>query len=226
MNYIIIVLGIIVLILVYILYKYFTTSASTLSAKTNLNSTTPLSIPITDSPQSVRYAYGLWISVNTWKAGAKNIFARKVSANNQISLDLGAASPTLTCTLGQTCAGGSTATDAMTLTNNFPIQKWTYIVVSVDGQMVDLYLDGLLIKSVQLNCPAEQPDATEPVTLGIGYDAQVAGFQRWATPLNPQDVWSNYIKGNGSSITSMFSSYGVNVGLTKNSVQQNTFTLF
>ena len=222
MNYIIIVLGIIVLIHVYILYKYFTTSASTLSAKTNLNSTTALSIPITDNPQSVRYAYGLWISVNTWNSVAKNIFARAA----QITLDLGASSPTLTCTIGQTCAGGATVTGPMTLTNNFPIQKWTYIVVSVDGQMVDLYLDGLLIKSVQLNCPAVQPGATTPVTLGTGYDAQVSGFQRWATPLNPQDVWSNYIKGNGSSITSMFSSSGVNVGLSKNSVQQKTFTLF
>ena len=228
MNYIIIVLGIIVLILIYILYKYFTTTASSLTAKASLNVGPPLSIPITANPQSVSYAYGLWVSVNTWSTGVKKIFSRANSTTGtQISLELGSTSPVLTCTIEQTCATGATgATGPMTITTNFPIQQWVYVVISVDGQMVDLYLNGLLTKSVQLNCMATAPAATAPVILGSGYDAQIAGFQRWTTPLNPQNVWSNYIAGNGSSMNNMFPSYGVNVGLTQNGVQQNTFTLF
>jgi hypothetical protein len=39
------------------------------------------------------------------------------------------------------------------ITDNFPLQKWVYIIISVDNQYVDAYLDGKLIQSHRFYIP-------------------------------------------------------------------------
>ena len=109
------------------------------------------------------------------------------------------------------------------ITTNFPIQTWTYITVSVDSQYVDFYLNGKLIKSIQMKNPPQTPPATtNPVKLGM-FDAMVAGFSRSASPSSPQDVWNAYLVGNGSS--TKMSSYNVNVDFIKDNSLQSTYNI-
>lgn len=237
MNFTIIILGTIVIILAYILYKYFSTSASTLSKQTSLTATNP-QIPITENPQSVRYAYGIWVYVNTWNGLDHTLFSRLNSdsnsnSQNQIKVYLDQNSPTLFCNIAQKDKAGGACTGPITLTTNFPIQKWVYIVISVDNQYVDCYLDGKLIKSLQLGCLPATPPAAGAGNIVLGgvnpannIDAFISGFQRWTTPLNPQEVWSNYMSGNGNTTNKLFSSYGMSVALSKDNVQQSQFNIF
>jgi hypothetical protein len=45
--------------------------------------------------------------------------------------------------------------------------------------------------------------------------------------MGPQEVWNNYMNGNGSSaITRFFSSYNVDVAVSKDNVEQNKYRLF
>lgn len=228
MNYTTVILFVVIIILVYILYKYFTTSVSTLSTSASLKVSNPTITKLTN-PTATRYAYGIWVFVNTWDtSNTKTIFSR--DKNIKVYLDTN--TPTLYCDM--TLSDGSI--QKIVITTNFPIQKWTYITINVDGQFVDCYLDGKLVVSTKLTNVAMTPGDSggpngAPIVLGNtggGFDAFVAGFQNWATPVGPQEVWNAYMAGSqsGYSLSKLFGSYNVDISLLKNNVQQTKFSIF
>lgn len=216
MNYAVIILAIIVIILIYVLYVYFVSKSSVISQAANLNGQNP---PVTNivSGQSTRYAYGIWVYVNTWNDAPKNIF----TLPGTISLDLAANTPTLSCTIQQT---PTSAVQPIIITNNFPIQTWVCIIISSDGTVVDFYLNGKLVNSNKLPGSPNQPKAGTPITYGSGWDCYVAGFRNWTGPIGPQEAWDTYLKGHGNAVSSFFSQYGVNISVTKDNVVQSTYS--
>jgi len=231
MNITLIILGIVLIILVYVLYTYSTSgSGSSLTTTASLKATNP---PITsiNSPTSVNYAYGIWIYVNTWDNNVKKII---FSRNNNISVYLDTMTPSLKCDI--TMSNSSVQT--ILITDNFPIQKWVYIIVSVDNQIVDAYLDGKLVKSQRVYVPATArspelmpmtpPDLSTPIILGSNpFDAVVSKFNRWTSPMDPQTAWNNYLSGNGStSYASSLSSFNANLSILKDNVIYSKFSLF
>lgn len=206
MNVTIIVLIIIIVFLVYFLYRTSKKVSTNSSSKLyNLNKDT-MNVYSTDltNPKSQSFSYCTWIFVNSWNTNQlKNIY--KTSAPI-VSLDLDTYSPKLTATVGTT---------NIIITQNFPIQKWVYVVISVDSNIVDCYLDGKLITSTQLNSTGQSnqlPVIPDSYTINSGrLDAYLTGFKYDSKPLNPQQVWSNYMAGNGYS----GGKYGVNVAITK-----------
>jgi hypothetical protein len=133
----------------------------------------------------------------------------------------------------------------ITITDNFPIQKWTHVIVSLDNQFMDIYLDGKLVMSQRLFTPPSvtgaaaaqpktPPDNPAPIYLGNSgstaftpFDAYIATFIRWTKPMDPQLAWNTYMSGNGgNSITNMFSSYNLNLSVLKNNVQTANYSLY
>lgn len=243
-----IILLVIILLLVYVLYAYLTGTVSKLIQTASLKTQVP---PITqiDSAKNSRYGYSIWVYVNTWTNNSrKTIFSRP----NSLRLYLDNSSPTLKLDLAMNGALVNNAPPMMTMniTNNFPLQKWVCIGVSVDNQFVDAYLDGKLIKSqrfysqigaaapapISESFPMTPPDAAiSPVYLGNGepvagqtyapFDAFVSEFKRWSVPIDPQSAWDTYLAGNGSNgISRAFSSYGIDVSVLKNNVEQTKFS--
>ena len=225
MNWIYIILGVMIVILLYVLYiNYFSTSRTKLIKETTLNSASIPGITITDAPTSTRYAYGIWLYVNTWNnSNTKPIFSRP----GQIAVYLDNNTPTLYCDISQNCTGTITPTTHMQITQNFPIQKWTYVTVNVDNQFVDMYLDGKLVKSIQLGCQLSTPPKDALMFLGGNQanDILVAAFHRWSLPQSPQDVYNEYMKGNGIS-NNMMASYGVKMTVLKDKIEQTSVNLF
>lgn len=198
MNKIAIILIIVVILLFYVLYNYFSVRKTNLTSSTDLKTET--SVDIIDNPGSSHYAYGIWIYVNNWTSGTKVIYNR---ADN-IKLYLDGGSPILKCDI--TLNDNDKTTKTLEITDNFPLQKWTHITVSVDGQYVDGYLDGKLLKSGRMsltvgatkygpNIPSNTDIAMK--LGGAGFDALAATFQHWSEPINPQTVWNEYLDGNG-----------------------------
>ena len=112
--------------------------------------------------------------VNSWSSNQQKIVFER---SGSLSVALLGQTPTLQVKIMET--GGNPHT--ITVTNNFPIQKWVYIVVSVDHTLIDTYLDGKLVKSHQvftLGGPAGAPTiATPEGTLTSGkFDAYIARF--------------------------------------------------
>jgi len=113
------------------------------------------------------------------------------------------------------------------ITTNFPIQAWVQIIVSVNGNIVDIYLNGQLVTSKQYNVapPTISPNPAQLGLQGQNFDATVANFTRWSkTAVDPQMAMSSYLSGNGQA--SVFSNYNMSVDLTQNNnpyVHYNVF---
>lgn len=221
MNTVAIILAIVVVLLFYILYNFFLLKSTELTASADLNGAPP-AIPITNGANNLRYAYGIWIYVNSWSSSSKTIFSRPDS----IHLSLGANAPVLNCdfTLNDTAKTKNT----IQITDNFPLQKWTHIVVSVDNQYVDAYLDGKLIKSGRVGDDTKMPNKPtgDNIAIGSGWDAHVSKFQHWTEPIDPQTVWTEYMDGNGQgNVTNFASSYGIDLSILKDNVKQSTYKI-
>jgi hypothetical protein len=217
MDTIVIVLIVVIVLLVYFLYKASKTSSSSSTTLYNLNNTnTAIVNSDLTNPTSYAFSYESWIYVNTWNNTIDKVFyyaspgADTSVKNTLIKLKLDKTTPTLTCKIN--AAGTDSANPPIIVTNNFPIQKWVYVVISVDSQIVDCYLDGKLIKSTKLPF---LPNTSLNYDINFGTcDSYITGFKRNANAVNPQTVWSNYMSGNGYS----GNSYGMNVAITKDDV--------
>jgi hypothetical protein len=228
MNTTAIILGIVIIILIYVLYRYFTNTTTTLGSLTDLSnrSTTAVFTKKGDiaSSTSPRYSFGLWVYIDSWDSNqTKNIFYRQNSgtANKyDIRLYLDQFSPTLKCDF---YTNGS-QTETITITNNFSVQKWVYIIISADNKIIDCYIDGKLVTSQQLQ---NQPTVSDTDIYVGSFNAHLAKFQRITSPMDPQTAWSNYMSGNGgNTLSKMFSSYGLDVIFKKDNVSQQTFSIF
>ena len=245
MNYVLIVTIIIIIVLFYVLWRYFSNTGTKLIANTNLNTIQTTAIKINDT--SVQYAYGVWIYVNSWNPGSsggsnnmnKIIFSRAQESNSRISgystcLYLDDVSPTLYLDIAQNgttiAQNGTTKTPPITISSNFPIQKWCYVAFSVNNQYVDCYLDGKLVKSVYLSGTIQTIDSKGGVFLGSPLqpnDIYLNRFYHWANPLTPQDVWSNYLSGNGSNpLSALTNTIGFGFAFYRDNVESSTFRLF
>ena len=229
MSPVAIILGIVIILLIYVLYKFFRNDTGAILTKTsNLNTTNETTSAITSgsisSRQSPIYSYGLWLYVNNWSStSTKTIFRRQnegTNSYNDIKLYLDTTTPTLKCDFYTSSANLET----VNITTNFPIQKWVHIIVSVDNKIVDTYLDGKLITSQQLN---GIPTVSEgDIYLGK-FDAYMANFQNWNSAMDPQTAWKTYMSGNGgNAISKMFKSYGLDFSLKKDNVEQYKLNVF
>jgi len=208
----------IVLILVIVFYAiyYVYNNAQTLY---NLNDATA-AIPYDkiNDPQATRYSYKLWVFVNSWGPNQKVIINPGGESNNpsNLKLYLDANTPTLNCDILTTDTTAPTKT--VVITNNFPIQRWVYIVVSVDGTVVDCYLDGKLIRSADLGYPSKLDNASGALknfTIKFGrFDAFLTKFSRISGATDPQTVWNEYMSGNGYE-SKLTPSYGFEFSVNK-----------
>ena len=214
MNYVVIILGIIIVFLLYYIYIWMS-SVKTLKTSANLMDSNP---PITSlkDPSSLNYAYGIWLYVNSWDNSIKkNIITR----SNNFTLYLDQSTPTLKCDISL----DDTTTQTITVTNNFPLQKWVYIIFSADSQIVDFYLNGKLVISQKLTSMPKVPSDASTSSLVLGgtntWDARVATLIRTTHPMSPEEVMNNYISGynsvSGGGIFSM-NSYNANLKVLKN----------
>ena len=239
MNVIIIVVLVLIIILViylaslYYNINYLIRDVAPLNignGKTNGSGTgtdavmSSISAQVLDRPTSTRYHYSGWFFINTnfTPNGLDNILFNRgkdfiVSLNGStLNITVNAVNSTV-----QTNAGSAVGTlklggsdKYLTSIPNFPFQKWAYLVINVDGQVVDVYIDGKFVLSTT-NKVAIGSNGTNPITYGNQYtQGKVVRFSRPATVISPQGVWTDYMKGSGQS--NSFSKTGVNVQFLKN----------
>jgi len=242
MNYVLIITIIIIIVLLYVLWRYFSNTGTNISSNTNLNTIQTTPIPVSD--RSVQYAYGVWIYVNSWTPGTggssgpkKVIFSRASDANSRDSsyttcLYLDNVSPILYLDIAQNGTGTppGTVTPPITISSNFPIQKWCYVAFSVNNQYVDCYLDGKLVKSVYLSGTLKSIESTGGIYVGSSTtpsDIYLNRFYHWANPLTPQDVWRNYLNGNGNNpLSALTNTIGFGFAFYRNNVETSTLRVF
>ena len=232
MDTITIILIVAILVLLYVLYAYFTDSSSELVPTASLL-TQVQAISNISGPKNTRYAHSVWIYVNTWDNNTdKVIFSR---ADN-LKLYLDKTSPVLK--LDVTMNDTTSSTETMIITNNFPLQKWVNVTISMDNQFADAYIDGKLVRSQRFfkktadnnSAITDIPTGKEiPVYLGNtggNFDAYATKFKRWTTPIDPETAWDIYMKGNGSSkMASALNDIGIDLSILQNNEEIRKFSL-
>ena len=199
MDTVVIILGTAVVVLIaFLIYNKYYSDVSTLAKQTSLQTRPPDVIATSiQKGDSVRFAYGIWVYINQWTGSPDNklLFARYKEVALYLDKDAN-----LMCIISPTSTVFTYLTDpkntteipkdttnaadteenkrqkTITVSNNFPLQKWVYITVSVDNTIADIYLEGKLVKSLPI--PLTAPDPSKPIVFGGGFQAYISQFQR------------------------------------------------
>jgi hypothetical protein len=117
----------------------------------------------------------------------------------------------------------------MTVTTNFPIQHWTYLVINVYNlQTFEAYINGKLVKTVNNTQVIKPSSKTSSLYIGdVVLKGYVTKFTRTATTLDAQKIWNTYLSGNGLS-TAFYAllPYGLNMSISKGEDIQRVVKLF
>jgi len=243
-TFVLITLIAILLLFIYFLY-YWVYNTKKVHTKSTVDlSASPASIDDIAEPGNTRYAYAAWVFVNNVNTNQDSVIFYRP---NNLCVYLQNDSATLVCAI----AGSSDLAKVDTvITDTFPLQRWVHILVSVDGQYIDYYLNGKLIKSEKKSYLPTTPSSGKaadgklvsvPVYLGNsgnaaepndninpdpkntkGFAAFLTKFTHWTTPLGPQSVWSEYTSGNGGS----YFPYSVRLDLLKNNNIQSSYQMW
>lgn len=223
-----------VIVLIYMVYYTYTFNATLL-----LSSVSPANSPITISPPvpvsgslSSSFTFSIWININDWNVNS-GFYKNIISYGNSVYISL---APTMNDVI---VSFGSSKTN--TVINNIPLQSWVHLAFSLNGQTLDTYLNGKLVKTNLITAGSYGiPTSQKTITLGgsntkpvdcagsittsgcgssyttdsvanPGFSGWVTQFQYAPTGSDPQTIWNIFQQGNGTNI---FSNFFGNYGLS------------
>lgn len=229
MNYMLIIIGFIVVVAIYMLYVYFTNATLT-SGVMDLSKTTDYTYDKLKSPTSKIYSLSGWIFMTGQTTNGGFIFKRNTS-DEKLNIGLYYNGTTLHLFGGEIPNGPPPTNKLFTVTNQLPMQKWVYVVVNVNGDLVEVYLNGKIVKTVQLTSSKLTRSFSSTATLKVG-DTGIKGYitQFSMVPeiIGASKVWKNYLNGNGvgNQFLNYFMPYNINMAVTKDDVLQRQFSIF
>ena len=221
MNYTLIILGTILVVIVYILYKVIDEKGRSVASKVNLKSQEPevrLS-SVSGNPTSPRYYISSWIYINALPAN-KSLF--KIANGTDTYLDV-----SMSNTASLSYEINTTNNPKHTIMDNFPLQKWVFLIISVDNNIVDLYIDGKLLRSHKITGTVTSINEASSIHFGTNIDGFLAKMEREPRPISPSEAWDKYMDGNGGNYFSkMFANYGATFTITKDDLDVRQFQMF
>ena len=226
MDLSLVILGIVlILVLYYFLNK---DSGEVLSKKLDLStSQTDVDIKNISEPGSRKYSIEMWMYVYSVDGSPKTIISRASSndaSKNNIAIKIDGSSPKLMVEYTETTTT-TTAQKSIIITDNFPLQTWVHLIVSVDDKYMDIYMNGKLIKSIKAD-NIDAPSATAPIKYGVA-NCYLAKMTRTVSPTDPKTAWDKYSAGNGENpMAKYLSSFGLSMTLQKNNQDYSKITLF
>lgn len=228
MNPTVVILGAILLVVIYVLYTVISEKGKSVVKKAYLNeANAPISYNTLKNPKSSRFCFSSWVYIEELKNESSetitNLFSVKDGSSDFFSLYC---KPNASLHYGILLEGGSEITHNEIMTN-FPLQKWVCVMVSVDNKIVDLYIDGKLVRSQQLSAQPKQTTDAYMIHFSNDVNGYLAKLERYTEPMDPGTAWSKYMEGNGGNYFSrLLSSYGARFTLTKDDLDMKQFTLF
>ena len=221
MNAIRIVVIALVIVLLWIIWGYFTSSAGVSLLQlsdANIGSIIPKA---PSSSTLENWAYSVWISIDTWEPSAAN---RKIievsgegtsSGTNAFELLLDGTKNELIVNIGTN--NGTRKCEI----SNIPLQKWTHIIVSLDGKAVSIYKDGKIESVCTLDADMTPVNHSGTITIsggsnGNGFKGFLAKLTKYPNSVSPQEAWGYYKEGHGASgLLGFLSEYGFKMAVTK-----------
>lgn len=246
MNYTIIVLVFVILFMLCVGYLYFTSQVLTsgvVSLTAAPASVSPILWTSITQPASPVYHYEGWLFITQLPTvGSYDvIFSRQGTSNTQIALVIDSSAELLIVSDSSVATNGvfSSLGNSILLYNQFPLQKWVYFVINVNGSILEAYLNGKLVytgftqttSGNPLYLQNQNPQYNIYVGATTGGDSNFVGyitkFLYSPTVLLPDNVWKNYTSGNGlATLSSWLNGYNVGFSIYDSAQMVKQYTLF
>lgn len=222
------ILAVLVLVAIYLAYFFFSAYSTVVASSYQDLSATTVSTNLdtaVNSPDST--VYSLSMLMYAYKSPSSDVYiVFKKSAYLCFGLYIKLNTTNLCLDYYDTVASG---VKTIVISDNFPLQTWVHVVISVQTNYIDVYVQGKLAKSVKgaLQAPAtdtklqfggtknsETTKATLPITLAsVKYDTNAT---------SPEEAWKAYSKSSTGTFGSFGQNaagdkYGLQLGITKNS---------
>lgn len=155
------------------------------------------------NPASSRYAIGAWININSWNTTDYKMLITKtpftttgdifsdVNSKADFCIYLDKIQPNLICKFTSIQTG--IPIKPIILMSGFPLQTWTYVILSVNNQIVDAYINGKLVLSHKLESLPQNTNSGIFFGNNLPLDIQINKFERWETSIGPETAWGSFL---------------------------------
>lgn len=210
-----------IILLFFFLYIYnyivtdggYTTLLSSHDMKTSIDP-----IIIYKKINTTKSTISLWVYINSWNSLEEKII---LYLPGKYKLYLSTIAPILSLQIYT-----NKGVKNIIITNDFPIQKWSQISINFDNLFVDCYLEGKLLKSIQLDS-LQSDSSGNMLYIGKSHDILLNDLKRWTLSQSSQSIYNDYLRGQGGNfLFNTISSYGISLNIIKNNIITNTMQLY
>jgi len=204
MNSKLVLAVIVILLLLYVIFKALTTNYATLGTMQKWNNVTTLTGSNLPSSFKANSAISVWFYIKKWVNGTDLVSFYKTATVTSNSSDklFRVLFKNDTNTI-QIYPRGDSDTSNLCEVAEFPLQKWVNLIISFNGAAMDVYVDGKLVKSCVVNTGSRIGE-TQTIVLGhndvnnndVGF---ITNVKLKAAPIAPQEAWDIYSQGFGGS---------------------------
>jgi hypothetical protein len=178
------------------------------------NGLTPVKYDTLNSPGSNIYSFEVWVYVNSiTNANSSDTLIYGSSSNSkgnlfQINTDI----LSLDIFKDSSVYLAINNSQKLKIVDNLPMRRWEYFIINVNNGFVEVYLDGKLMKSIQLNTSINKPTQFSTISFGTG-DIYIYNFNRYLYNIDSVSAYNMYL--NGNTLT-MSPNFNINLDLVKN----------
>ena len=228
MNVLTIFIFILVIILIYAVYKLMTKTTTNVSGFSDASKS--LSVPCSKFGANANYGYSVWIYVDLWQNTATGTDPLKKNILTRCNGNTATSAPVFNLYLDNAqnnlkllMSGNTKPCDI----KNIKLQKWVNITMSVNGNTVDLYLDGKLVRTCVLTAILTQaPNISDTLFVGgaikvcVPSDGDLRGYISnvvyKSDYFTPEEAWDIYSAGySGAGMFDFVNRYKLNFSVIK-----------
>jgi hypothetical protein len=195
---------VVILLLLYVIFKALTTTYTTLGTMQKWGNKTTLQGSNLPSSFKANSAISIWFYIKKWVNGTNVVSFHTGGSGDAASTMFKVQFKANTNTIQIFPRTGSSSGDDCEIAE-FPLQKWVNLIISFNGSAMDVYVDGKLVKSCVVN-QGSRLQETQSIVLGDDNDAVktadvgfITNVKLKAAPIAPQEAWDIYSQGFGGS---------------------------
>jgi hypothetical protein len=199
MNSKLVLAVIVILLLLYVIFKALTTTYTSLGMMQKWGNQTTLTGSNLPNSFKANSAISMWFYIKNWMSGTKIIEFKK-DQETLFQVQFKNANEN---TIQIFPRSDQSDISAVCEVSEFPLQKWVNLIISFNGSAMDVYVDGKLVKSCVVNQGSKLAN-TDKIILGdeskkdndVGF---ITNVKLKAAPIAPQEAWDIYSQGFGGS---------------------------
>lgn len=226
-----IILLVVIIVFAVIIYNYISGDLNTLTGLNSAQMLQKINAADLGTSNASNFTYSIWFNIDDWNVrygDKKIIFGRMTTDSNSLqpcpSVYLAETQNNIVIDMTMNDASSTVKSYSV---ENIPIQKWVFLMISVYGRTLDVYIDGKLVRTFVLpSVPKINVNADVYVTPNGGFSGWTTRFQYTSDATNPQTAWDMYKKGYGGSLLGeLFGKYSVKLSLLENDKESSSLTV-